>query len=193
MTTPILAGPPVDRTRALASLVTAFSADPVVRWILPDTDRYLTHFPELLAVAADVAVSAGTIDSTEDYTGTALWLAPDVKLDDEALGLLVTRSVDAERIDSLFAFLQQMDEHHPTTSCWHLPFIGVDPRAQGRGQGSRLLELGIARCDEEGLPAYLEASSPRNRALYERHGFVVTGEIRVADSPPMWPMVRRPS
>ncbi len=49
-----------------------------------------------------------------------------------------------------------------------------------------------ARADVDTLPAYLEASSPRNRALYERHGFEVTGEIQVADSPPLWPMLRRP-
>jgi hypothetical protein len=37
----------------------------------------------------------------------------------------------------------------------------------------------LSRCDEHGLPAYLEASSPRNRALYERHGFAVVEEMRL--------------
>jgi hypothetical protein len=51
----------------------------------------------------------------------------------------------------------------------------------------------LERCDREGLPAYLEASSPRNRALYERHGFVVVEEMRLAkDSPPLWRMWRKP-
>jgi hypothetical protein len=27
----------------------------------------------------------------------------------------------------------------------------------------------VDRCGEEKVPAYLEATSPRNRALYERH------------------------
>lgn len=39
---------------------------------------------------------------------------------------------------------------------------------------------------------YLEASSPRNKALYERHGFEATGVIQAGSSPPMWPMVRTP-
>ncbi len=44
------------------------------------------------------------------------------------------------------------------------------------------------------MPAYLEATSPRSRALYERHGFEVTAELRAtADSPPMWAMWREPA
>ena len=43
------------------------------------------------------------------------------------------------------------------------------------------------------MPAYLEASSPRNRALYERHGFAVTEEFFLGKgSPPLWRMWREP-
>ncbi|MBF8286835.1 MAG: hypothetical protein HW393_649, partial [Dehalococcoidia bacterium] len=34
-------------------------------------------------------------------------------------------------------------------------------------------------------------TSERNRDLYARHGFEVTGTIQVADSPPMFPMLRK--
>jgi len=68
--------------------------------------------------------------------------------------------------------------------------IGVRPEWQGRGFGSALLRPILERCDRERLPAYLEASSPRNRALYERHGFAVVEEMRVSDSPPVWRMWR---
>jgi hypothetical protein len=41
--------------------------------------------------------------------------------------------------------------------------------------------------------AYLEASSPRNRGLYEHHGFGVTEEFSLgAGSPPLWRMWRDP-
>ena len=41
------------------------------------------------------------------------------------------------------------------------------------------------------MPAYLEASSPRNRVLYERHGFQVTEQFSLAPaSPPLWRMWR---
>ena len=42
------------------------------------------------------------------------------------------------------------------------------------------------------MPAYLEATSERNKQLYLRHGFEVTGEIKLPDGPRMWPMWRTP-
>lgn len=192
MTAMTLTAVPVDRERTLAVLVAAFGSDPVIRWVLPDARGYLTHFPALLALSADLALAAGTADYAQDYAGAALWLAPDVELDGEALAELAAGAVEPQRHGELFELLEQMDHHHPDEACWYLPFIGVDPRAHGQGTGSRLLAGALERCDADGLPAYLEATSPRNRALYERHGFTVTGEICSGDSPPLWPMLRRP-
>ena len=42
---------------------------------------------------------------------------------------------------------------------------------QGRGLGGALLGFLCDRADGAGLPAYIEATSGRNRALYERFGF----------------------
>ena len=51
----------------------------------------------------------------------------------------------------------------------------------------------LARCDRHGLPAYLDATTPRNRALYERCGFTVTEEFTLGKgSPPLWRMWRLP-
>jgi GNAT superfamily N-acetyltransferase len=86
-----------------------------------------------------------------------------------------------------------IERKHPRTNHWYLPVLGVRPDRQASGLGSRLMCPVLERCDEHGLPAYLEASSPRNRALYERHGFAVTGELRLARSaPPVWLMWRAP-
>jgi GNAT superfamily N-acetyltransferase len=66
------------------------------------------------------------------------------------------------------------------------------PSQQGKGYGSILLEHAVARCDREGLPAYLESTSPRSVPLYRRHGFEVVAELRVGSAPPIFPMVRQP-
>ena len=183
---------PAATDPAIATLVLAFDADPVIRWTFPQQDRFLHHFPALASLLGAGAFEAGTVDRTDDGAGAALWVPPGSPQDDEALVGLLVRSVDEQRHPVTFAFLEQVGEHHPGEPHWYLPFIGVDPVHQGRGIGSNLLASGLARADDDGLPAYLEASSPRNRALYERHGFVVTGEIQAGDSPPLWPMWREP-
>jgi hypothetical protein len=56
-----------------------------------------------------------------------------------------------------------------------------------------LLRAVLDRADREGSPAYLDATSRRNRALHERHGFVTIGELTVADCPPLYAMWRPPA
>jgi hypothetical protein len=51
----------------------------------------------------------------------------------------------------------------------------------------------LERCDREATGAYREASSERNRALYERHGFELVEAVRLPrGGPPMWTMWREP-
>jgi hypothetical protein len=52
----------------------------------------------------------------------------------------------------------------------------------------------LAECDREGVPAHLEASTERNRRLYERHGFDLTGTFDLPfGGPPLREMWREPS
>jgi ribosomal protein S18 acetylase RimI-like enzyme len=195
MSTATLTAPTVttDRTRLTATLVAAFAGDPIIRWSFTDAATYLDAFPALVGALGGAAFDTGAADEVADHAGGALWIAPQTPLDTDAIGALLHATVATARLPELGDFLDQVGEHHPDDAHWYLPFVGVDPTAQGRGLGSALLRHGLARADRDRLPAYLEASSPRNRALYERHGFVVTGEIRTPTSPPLWPMWRRPS
>jgi ribosomal protein S18 acetylase RimI-like enzyme len=87
---------------------------------------------------------------------------------------------------------EQMASFHPQEPHWYLPLIGVDPARQGQHLGDRLMAHALARCDADGLPAYLESSNPRNISFYQRHGFVELGKIQAGSSPTIVPMLRRP-
>ena len=93
---------------------------------------------------------------------------------------------------AMFSMFEQMDALHPQEPHWHLPLIGVDPAHQGKGIGSALLSHILDVCDAQNVSAYLEATSPQNVPLYERHGFEAVGSIQVADSPQIIPMLRKP-
>ena len=105
---------------------------------------------------------------------------------------LVAEAVPASNHEEVVGLLDQMGEFHPTEPHWYLPLIGVDLTMQSRGHGSALLRHALERCDRDRLPAYLEATSPLNKPLYERHGFEDLGVIQEGSSPPMWPMRREP-
>jgi GNAT superfamily N-acetyltransferase len=82
---------------------------------------------------------------------------------------------------------------HPEEPHWYLQGLGTDPPRQGEGLASAALEPVLARCDADGVPAYLESTRERNVAFYERHGWTVTGTIDVPEGGPrLWAMWREP-
>ena len=104
-----------------------------------------------------------------------------------------TRLTRAGQLVEATVLLQRMELRHLRVPHHYFAYIGVMPERQGRGLGSRLMRPTLDRCDEAGLPAYLEASSQRSAALYERLGFVHLGALRLAGgAPPLWPMRRPP-
>ena len=181
---------PVVEARAVAVLVTAFAADPAVRWIYPDAQQYLAHFPDFARAFGGKAFEHGAADELVGHSAAALWLPPNVQPDEAAVVAVLQRSMNEARLPEGLSLLEQMVGFHPSGPHWYLPLIGVDPSEQGRGCGSALLRRGLARCDADGIPAYLESTNQRNVPLYERFGFKVVGQIKTKTSPAIVPMVR---
>lgn len=181
---------PVERAPVMDPLSLAFSTDPAVRYMFPTAATYLASFNRLAAAMAGSALAADTAWIADDGAAAALWLAPGAEADKDAIIALVGEAVAPERQVVLGELGDLMDEFHPAEPHWYLSMIGVDPSRQGQGLGSALLKAGLARCDAEGLPAYLESSSPKNVPLYERHGFEAIGLIKPGDHPGLIPMYR---
>src|SRR6476646_3796302 len=109
-----------DEDRAIATLVTAFANDAVTRWFLRDAHFYLTYWPRLIRALGGAAFDGGTAHSIDDHAGVALWLAPGVSSDDEALGALAVEAAPEDQQDEIFAFMAQVAEFHPHDPHWYL-------------------------------------------------------------------------
>lgn len=181
-----------DATRALDVLTLAFESDPPSRWIWRDRRQYLEAFPRFAEAFGGVALDLGTAHCFGDFGGVSLWLPPGVFPDEEGLVDVIGQTLSGERREAMYSIIGQMEIYHPVEPHWHLPLIGVSPEHQGRGIGSALLRHMLRRCDRDQLPAYLEATSPRNILLYARHGFEAAGCIQLDDCPPIVPMIRAP-
>ncbi len=179
-----------DEERAVATQVMAFSTDPVMRWMYPEAEVYLRHFPKFVRAFGGRAFANGSAYAEARFGGIAMWLPPGVHPDGDAIEAHFRATLVDPVLSETFAVLQRMGELHITEPHWYLPFIGVDPARQGAGIGAALLQHALAICDRDGLPAYLESSNPRNISLYRRHGFEVVGEIQAGSSPVVTPMLR---
>jgi ribosomal protein S18 acetylase RimI-like enzyme len=179
-----------DRARAIETIVGAFSADPVVRWVYPDDDAYFGAFPRFVEAFAGKAFDTGSAYTLPDTVAVALWLDPGLESDGEAMEALLGETVSPKLMEDVGGVMEQMGTLHPHEPHWYLPVIGVDPSHQGRGLGSALMAHAVAIADKDGLPAYLEATNLNNRRLYERHGFVAMGEIQSGSSPTIYAMRR---
>lgn len=180
----------METDQTIDTLVLAFAEDPAVRWVFPEADAYLRWFGPFIRAFGGAAFESGGALVDAGHRGAALWLPPGVEPDGEALVALLERSLPADRLRTMHEVLALMDHYHPHEPHWYLPLIGVEPAHRGGGIGSALLAAALERCDRDGRPAYLEATSPRNARLYLQCGFEVIGTIQAGDFPAMWAMVR---
>ncbi len=183
---------PSDLAEVTASISDAFMDDPLMSWALPDADSRLDRLAGLFGYLAEHRYLALGQSVVADG-GAALWLPEGADDDDfwEAHGPAFTAAMGGES-ERLGAMSEAMDAHHPHDPHRYLMAIGVHRSNQGRGLGGEMLDFALADVDAAGEAAYLEATSPQSRALYQRHGFIDLGEFTVADGPPLWPMWREP-
>jgi GNAT superfamily N-acetyltransferase len=184
--------------RLAAVLARAFYDDPQMRWVLTDDARRLELLERGFALYLDkLWLEQDECYTTENIAGAVVWELPGrwkVGVRDQLRLLPPMARIYGRLLPRVLRGLFKLESNHPSEPHYYLPFAGVDPEWQGRGLGAALMRPILDRCDEAGTPAYLEASSPRNRALYERHGFEVTEEFLLGGprSPPIWRMWRAP-
>ncbi|MPY77450.1 MAG: GNAT family N-acetyltransferase [Actinophytocola sp.] len=182
---------PSDLDRLADTLAAAFFADPVMSWCYPDTDRRAAILSPCFRILVEATLPHGGVDTVADEVAGAIWVPPDAELDEERLAADLGEASE-EYAERLFTLLGLLDEHHPHEPHEYLFVLGTRPDWQSRGIGSALLRSVLPECDRTGMPAYLEASSERNRNLYQRHGFDLTEVITLPDGPPLWCMWRAP-
>jgi ribosomal protein S18 acetylase RimI-like enzyme len=187
-----------DLQQMAGALAHAFYDDPHARWVFRDDDRRLDRLDRGYAVGLrGLWMPQDACYTTAGVAGAALWMRPG-KARMGVLGQLRLAPAtiraygrDVVPVARLFALMDSMHPHEPDH--WYLAMVGVAPQWQGRGIGAALMRPVLDECDADGIPAYLEASSERNRALYERHGFEVMDEYHLWDGgPPGWRMWREP-
>lgn len=189
-----------DAARVAGVIAEAFHDLPVSPWLVPNSAERARVYPAYFRIIVDMGLAGGMVYQADDGAAVAVWLPmTDDAHDeppghDERLAAACGPAVDQFRaLEATMAGLHPKEPHH------YLTLLAVLPQYQGTGLGSALLAHHHAGLDAEGIPAYLEASSPRSREFYRRHGyrpysgpFVMEEGAPPETGPAMWPMWRDP-
>jgi GNAT superfamily N-acetyltransferase len=172
----------------------AFFSLAVCEWLIPDRAARRAAFPGYFGLYVEHALADGLAETTPDRAAVALWL-PGTGPGEPPPGYTQRlAALTGPRLATFQTFDQILDRHHPAgVFHHHLAILAVRPDVQGQGIGTALLRAHHAALDHDGIPAYLEASSQRSRALYLRHGYTDHGQpIHLPDDGPpvMRPMWR---
>ncbi len=180
-------------------LARAFQGDPMFAYLEPDGLRRARRLPWFFGAALRLGRQQGRVVIDEDR-GAAIWLPPGRT----AIGLpAVVRSGlvaaplrlglgASQRFAELTAAFEEAGQGVHGDSYWHLFILGVEPRSQGLGIGSRLVAPVLAEADTTRRPCYLETLAESNLGFYRRHGFEVAEHLRPEGLPEFWTMLRAP-
>jgi len=161
-------------------LADAFRNDPVVNV----TFQHHHENQALMLFMLKYFNQFGEIHSTQDFSGVALWLPPDVQFLSitDALTtrifknfLPVLRAVSWRSFMKLSQFSFYTSPKHPHEPHYYLFAIGVRSDQQGRGIGKHLMQYAVRKFGENQL-YYLENSNRNNLPFYRGLHFNVKAE-----------------
>lgn len=177
----ITAGTPATIVPVSQLLGNVFAQDPALAEYVSQSRQPQQTLQRMFTVLLEeFFVSEGHVDTVwdgEELLGAALWAEPgnDLKLRHHLR--LIPRLVKTLGFSFPRAALLNFHDAGaaPKFAHWYLFVIAASPASRGRGVGGALLDHGITRAGDEAI--YLESTSSRSQALYERKGFVPMGRI----------------
>ena len=184
-----------DGAAISGTLARAFHDDPLMCHLLADEASRPEKLPRLFALLFKLALPYGACDVTDGCEAATLWRPPGhwhmplwqyLVHGGALLGIFGAGTL------KVMQTMDIVEKLHPREPHWYLQAIGTDPARQGKGYGGLVMRHRLAVIDEAGQPCYLESSKASNIPIYQSFGFAVTGEIRIADGPTLYPMWRKP-
>ncbi len=188
---------------AAALLARSFHRDPLHVHLFPDEEVRARALPHEFAAACRDGIGLGHVQAASlggRLAGVAVWLPPwgypmsarrRLRLVPDAARLYLAAPRSFGRVAR---FGTAVARAHPPQPYWYLEVVGVDPAAQGRGIGTRLLRRVLDVADAAGEPCYLETDTEANVRWYRGLGFEIlaAGVELSPGGPPFWTMLRQP-
>ncbi|MFC1899443.1 GNAT family N-acetyltransferase [Chloroflexota bacterium] len=83
------------------------------------------------------------------------------------------------KLQAMDKYIERKHKELAPNEHWYLALLAVDPKYQGQGYASRLLNEMLSDIDEEDLLCNLETDNDKNVSMYQHFGFIVVDEFIV--------------
>ena len=182
-------------------LAGAFYNDPVVTYILPDTNTrrsVLSWF--FTSVAIRTSRLCGEIYTTANVDGGALWIRPGMEL---TIGQVVRTEMlwlpfkldrsSITRWIHINRYLESVRMDMADRLHWYLLALGRKPSIAGNATSAALLAPVLATADWDLRSCYVETFHEKELPFYEQCGFQIAGAGRIPNGGPnFWTLIRPP-
>jgi len=172
---------PNDKTLVVDILSSSFNDNKSVNYIVKQDNKRKQRLRKLMEYSFDVCSIFGHVFLSADKKACALVLMPDKKKTNlKSIWLdikLITSCIGISNIKKTLERESKINKLHPKELMYYLWFIGVDPKEQNKGIGSKLLTDIINEAIKMNRPVYLETSTLKNIPWYQKFGFKIYNEV----------------
>ena len=182
--------------RVVEILTKSFDDNKSTNWAVKQDKKRLIRISRLMQYAYHICKVQDGAFISDDHNGAILYDFPvTAKYDLSRLVQdirFIFNVIGPERLFKVLKREKYIKNLHPKEEYIYLWFLGVHPKNQGNGTGSKLLDELNSLADEKKLTICLETSNPKNIELYKRFGFEIYHEWN-SDfiSFPVWFMKRQ--
>jgi len=164
-----------DKGLILDILTKSFENNKSVNYVIRQNHKKFRRIHELMNYAFEQCHLFGEIYLSDDRKACALILYPHqktttlktIKLDFK----LLLHTISLTNISKTLKRENKIKHIQPKTDMLYLWFIGVEPKFQFTGLGTKLLQELMDYAQLQQLPIYLETSAIQNLPWYKKHGF----------------------
>ncbi|WP_276347957.1 GNAT family N-acetyltransferase [Daejeonella sp. JGW-45] len=170
-----------DKALVVDILAQSFDDNQSVNYIVQQDQNRSKRIKALMDYSFEVCYAFGEVFLSDDKKACALVLFPDQKRTSFKSILLdvklILSSVGISNIQKALSREEKIKNLQPKELMYYLWFIGVDPKYQNTGAGTKLLNEIIEDSSRKKRQIFLETSTLKNLPWYKKFGFDIYNEL----------------
>lgn len=173
-----------DKDLVVNILSKSFDDNQSVNYIVKQDNKRLQRVKSLMDYSFEVCYKFGNVYLSDDSYACALVMYPDMKRTTLKSVLLdarlMVKCIGITNISKAFDRESKIKKIQPKEQMYYLWFIGVDPKYQGSGIGTQLMQEVIEDSRKQQRPIYLETSTLKNLPWYNNFRFEIYNELQLS-------------